>query len=746
MADLRVSVKTELTLDGTPIRVALALLRESIFALPTLVCEATEGESTPEAEAVIGKPASLLMQQVEGSGSREFHGLVASADRFVDPNGNFRLRVEIVPRLWKLSRRTDCAQFQQMSVPDVVKKVLSDGGVTDAEWKLSGSYDKRKWIVQYRETDLDFVMRLLAEEGIWFAIHHDSGKDVVVFCDDPTGSADVAGTKSLPFRHAFGFAEAADWVTRVRRVTRVRSDKVQVRDWDFEKPKLDLDGKKESKDPGPHALEVYAWPARAPDQGTADRYAQLLLDSLQADKDVVEGETGVLTLAPGLRFAIEEHPYSALDGEYLVTTVTFEMRDELWGATLEGGGEKHGFRCRFSGIPTKVAYRPARRDVARRAPGLQTALTTGPSGEEIHTDKHGRVKVLFPWDRVGKKDDTSSDWFRTSQLPTGGAVFLPRVGWEVSVDFLEGDVDRPLVFQRMYNGVSKPPYDLPKNKARGSIQTATTPGGGSTNEFRMDDTKGKEEMFFNASKDMSVDVRNNATESVKNNETREIGSNHSLAVTNSVDHKIGANETVKVGANQEVKISTFHVDDVGGDHSLTIAANRNMKIGGDHKTQVKSDSTFTIGSIMTDLVVGSVSESTPASYTHTVGAAHVMICKERSIIAGGPRSETVGALKVMVSNEARGVDVGAMLSKTVGGAILNKISGDRNDNAEAIYQEVVGGAQIVKANNITFEASEMLTLVMGASTVTITPASVMIAGASLKADAALVDTGIVIDN
>lgn len=744
MADQAVTIAATLSVDGEDLDIMAFSLREVLSEIPILHVEA-RNIGTKGAEDVIGKVAHLTFALSEGDVTRHFHGLVVEAERLLHDEGGLRLVLSIAPKLWRLSRRTDCAQYQDLDVPSVVTKILEKAGVIDIEKKLSASYAKRKWIVQYRETDFDFVARLLAEEGIWFRIAHDAEKDTVVLCDTETGAGDIEGEKSLAYRREFGFNEVGNVVGRVRRKLRIRTDKVTLRDWDSARPKLDIKAEAESKDPGGHALEVYDFPARSVEAGDVKARAQHLLDSLQHDREVIEGEVGTITLTPGLRFEIEGHSLSSLDGEYLVTESVIELRNEYAVGALM---PELKARARFVAIPTaRSAYRPPRKAAACRAAGLQTALTTGASGEEIHVDKEGRVKVKFPWDRVAAKDDHSSHWFRTCQLPTGGAVFLPRVGWEVSVDFVEGDVDHPIVFQRFYNGTSPPPYDLPANKARGSIQTASTPGGGSTNEFRMDDTHGKEEMFFNASKDMSIDVKNNATESVKNNETREVGSNHVLNVTNSYDHFIGASEKLTVSGNQDVHVQTFAVDDVGGSQTLAIGANRDMKIGGDHKHQSGAGTTFTINAIRTDLVAGAVSESTPASYTHNVGAAHAVIsASSRSVIVGGPHNETIGALKVLVTAKDRGVSVGTTLTKTIGGAILNKIGGDRNDNAEAIYQEVAAGASIVKANNVTFEAQAMLSLVMGASTLTITPASVMIAGVSVKIDGATVDTGIVIDN
>jgi type VI secretion system secreted protein VgrG len=730
------------------LRVTAAKLEESLSSIPTLLVECGDDIETPQAEDVIGKDAKLSLKRSDSSQERFFSGLVVEADRFADEHGSFRLQLLVAPKVWKLSRRTDCQLFQEKNVPDIVKKVLEDAGIGSdgAAFMLNGTYPPRKHTVQYRESDLDFIARLLAEEGIWFCFDFSEGEKII-FCDDPAGRGDVLGTTALKYMKSFGFAESADYVTKVRRLLRVRSDKVALRDYNFLKPKLKLEGTAEGTDEGGHSLEVYEFPGKFEEPPAAKRYADRLLESLQCERDLIEGSAGVLNLVPGLKFTIEEHPVSKLNAEHLVIASTIELRDERVSAD---GNPSSGqeLKVSFRAMPTSASkYRPPRRPATRTVPGLQTAVTSGPSGEEIHVDEHGRVKVWFHWDRAPQKNEKASDWFRTCQLPTGGSVYLPRMKWETTVDFYEGDIDRPLIFQRMYNALTPPPYELPANKARGSIQTATTPGGGSSNEFRMDDTKGKEEMFFNASKDMSIEVKNNHTETVKKNEKREVGSNATMDVTNSVDHGIGASETVTVGSNQDLHVQTFYVADVTGSHSLTVGGNRDLKVGGDHKHTVKGSSTFTIGGNKIDLVAGIANESTKAAMTHNVGAALVEISiKEKAIVIGGSKTETIGALKLIVVGKNRAVDCGAMLSKMVGGAILTKIGGDRNDNAQAMWSETVAGAQVVKANNVTYEATAMISLVMGGSTLTITPASVMIAGVSVKMDGATVDTGIVLDN
>ena len=738
-----------LTIDGTEHRVLWLEAREALDEIGELRCEITDHAGGPDPASLVGKPLVLTVTREEGSQERKVAGYVVEAERST-PRGDqedMGPRVVARPRLFRLTQRADCRVFQSMSAPDIVKKVLEGAGVpADAQrWTIEGTYPARDYTTQYRETDFDFIRRLLSEEGIAFAIDSSSGADVVTFFDTDLGP--IEGDASLPHRPGDGLHAARDAVGAVTHERSTAPGKVNLRDHDFKRPRLDLNAKAEAGDDTEKTLEVYHYPGRFTEPETGDRYAKVLLHSLRARREVVSGPTNSLRLSPGLTFQLEEHPYAPLNQEYLVVEVTLHLdarrsggNEETRGATLlhdepRRGPRQPAERLAFRAIPTAdTPYRPPRVPRAVASPGAQIAVTTGPPGKEIHPDEHGRVKVLFPWDRLGKRDDTSSLWIRTCQLPLGGSMLTPRVGWEVHLDFTDGDPDLPFVFGRMYNGKTRPPYELPKHKTRMSIQTATTPGGGSTNEIRMDDKAGSEEMFMNASKDASVSAGNNATESVGNNETRAIGANQSLSVTDSMSANIGANQGLSIGANQSIHVSTFMADDVGS-HSLSVGGNRDLEAGGDHKRTVTGASTLSIGGMQVDLVAGSVDENGLATLDDKIGAALVeMTAASRSVWVVGNRTEKAGAAKVIVSGGGRLVTVGASLKQKVAGAILTQIKGERSDSSEGDFLEVAGGAQIVKATNVVFEAGTLLSIVMGGSTITLTQASVSIAGTKITLD------------
>lgn len=751
MAEVKLLVEPSLEVEGTRFQVLRYDLTESLSELSRLRCAVTELDVEPKNPAeLIGKTAILTLARTDGIQRREFVGRVVVAAREVDEDDVRCLSLEVAPVPWALSKRADCRVFQHQTVVDIAKAVLEAAGVPadQQDWRVTEEHPEKEYLVQYRETDLDFLWRILAEEGIYFAVHHEDGADKLVFGDDPRGLGDVEEPTALPYHYGHGGDEAIDAVMRLVHEHTVTSDKVTLRDYTPDKPKLDVTATVESDDDGDHVLEIYDYPARAADPSEAERLAKILLDEHQAPRQVVRGEAGVLHLRPGLRVTLEGHPYAPLNQEYLITGVSIVGSTPRLGAAAEAEAGQR-YRLSFTAVPTETTrYRPAPRPRQARVAGLQTAVTTGASGEEIHTNESGAVKIRYHWDRLGPEDDGSSLWCRTSQLALGGSMLLPRMGWEVSVDHLEGDPDRPLVMGRMYNGEKPPPYKLPDEAVKSALQTATSPGGGSTNELRTSDGAGSEEMFFNASKDMTVDVKNNTTESVGSNSTRSIGANQAKNVTNSVTATVGANQSLSVGGDQAIKVETKLQDEVGADHSLTIGGNRDMKIGGDHKRDVSGNATHDVGAMMVDLVVGSTTEEILGDYKHDVGAALVDITvADRVVAVTGSITETAGAAKVIAVNGGRGVSVDGSMMQQVAGAIINVASGDRAESSGATYTEIAAGAQVVKANNITIEADGMITLVMGASILNMNPAMITLMGVSIKLDGKTADLGaLIVDN
>ncbi|MFS8069951.1 MAG: type VI secretion system tip protein TssI/VgrG, partial [Byssovorax sp.] len=415
---------------------------------------------------IIGKPALLTMRADEDE-SRYVHGIVARMRQGDFGKKLTTYHLTIVPRPWRLLHRQDCRIFQELTAKEIIQKVLEGAGLTsDTDFRLAvqGSHAVREYCVQYRESDWAFVSRLMEEEGIYYFFEHLADKHLLTIVDKLSAHVPIAGESTIKFRPSLGALSKGEHVHRFHYAEEIRSGKVTIRDYDFKKPGLKL----ESAEAGASFadLEVYDHPGDYVLPATGDALATLRLQERTSLRKVGEGESACERLIPGSTFTLSEHGREALNRAYLVTRIEHEGAEP---AMAESGAEVTRYENRFEVIPDDVPFRPALTTPRPTVKGVQSAIVVGPAGEEIYTDEHGRVKVQFFWDRLGKKDDKSSCWIRVSQVWAGegwGAMHIPRINQEVLVDFFEGDPDRPIITGRVYHGTNVPPYALPANKTR----------------------------------------------------------------------------------------------------------------------------------------------------------------------------------------------------------------------------------------------------------------------------------------
>jgi type VI secretion system secreted protein VgrG len=447
---------------------------------------------------IVGSDAVLEIRS--GDSVRHVHGIVSDFEQGELGKKVTAYRAVLVPTVWKLRNRRASRIFQDLNVAEIVEKVLTKAGIQASAFRfaLQGTYKKREYCVQYRETDWAFVCRLLEEEGIAFFFEHMEDGHGLVFSDNNAAFAPVAGNASVVFRTSAGALQSDEHVSQFLFSQRVRPEKVTLRDYDFKKPTLSLEQDASSKDD----LEIYDYPGDYDDPKEGARLAKVRLEELRASRRTGDGDAVCPRLVPGFTFTMTEHPRDDFNRKYLVTRV------EHHGIVADMGdaGEKV-YENRFQVIPADVPFRPPLVTPKPAVRGVQTAFVVGPAGDEIYTDEHGRVKVHFHWDREGASDDHDSCWIRVAQISAGsawGAVFLPRIGHEVVVDFIEGDPDRPLVVGSVYHGTNVPPYKLPDDKTKSTIKTNSSTGGGGFNEIRFEDKKSSEEFFMHAQKDLNA--------------------------------------------------------------------------------------------------------------------------------------------------------------------------------------------------------------------------------------------------
>ncbi len=458
-------------------------------------------------------PVTVMILTDLGMPPRYIHGLIS---RFVQLGKNEELTAyyaEIVPWLWFLSLYRDCRIFQEMSVLDIVQEVFDGRGFSDYRVACTKSYGKREYCVQFRETDLDFVSRLLEEEGIFYFYEHSDGKHVLVLADDnnsvPTGA-------SMPrARIVSEGAARQDVITSFSCEDAVHTGKVTLRDYDPLQPTLSLEGTIS----GVGDEEAYEYPGRFTVKDDGDRLVRLRLEAEEAVQETVRGRSTCRGLQAGTTFDLENHYRAELNQEYLIVEASIAAST---GSVRGGEGETFDYHNEFLAIPSKVPYRPPHRTPRPVIAGSQTAVVVGKPGEEVWVDKYGRVKVQFHWDRLGPMDDTSSCWVRVI-TPWGGkgygSVSIPRIGNEVIVTFLDGDPDRPVITGSVYNAEQMPPYALPGSGIQMGMKSRSSPGGGGTNEITMTDTKGKEIINIHAQYDMTTTVEHDSTTTVNNNMT-----------------------------------------------------------------------------------------------------------------------------------------------------------------------------------------------------------------------------------
>ncbi|CZF86819.1 Phage-related baseplate assembly protein [Grimontia marina] len=421
----------------------------------------------------------------------------------------------MVPSLARLSLRQNSRIFQQQSAPEIMSILLQEMGIDDYAFSLSATSQTREYCVQYRETDLEFLERIAAEEGIFYCFLHSKDKHTVLFSDD-TQTLSASGL-ALPYNVNVGGISKENFVKGWQSSAQARPSSAQLKDYSFKKPAYGFlhehAGTEMAFQRGTY--EHYDYPGRYKSDAAGKPFTQYRLEHLRSDAITATAQSNVPQVQPGMLFDLVDHPDETKNRDWVVVSTQCEGTQPQ--ALEEAGGEgMTTFHNTFSVIPAHRPWRPTPQPKPC-VHGPQIAIVTGPDGEEIFCDEHGRVKVQFPWDRYGNSDDASSCWVRVSQGWAGGQygmMAIPRIGHEVIVSFLEGDPDQPIVTGRTYHATNVPPYPLPANKTRTVLRTETHQGEG-FNELRFEDQAGQEEIYVHAQKDMNLLVENDRKDNIK---------------------------------------------------------------------------------------------------------------------------------------------------------------------------------------------------------------------------------------
>lgn len=687
-----------------------------------------------QASDLLGKSVDLTVA-LRDDAPRHLSGFVT---RFAQRGFEGRFAVyemTLRPWLWLLTRTADCRIFQEQTVPDIVKAVFDDHPVARFEFQLQRPYRTWTYCVQYRETDFNFVARLLEHEGIyWYFVHDDSGHKLVL--TDSASAHDCAPhCEQLPF-YAGGSQSppAQEYVEHWSAVQSMTPGKVVITDFDFERPSSALQtSQARARNYDLSDGEIFDFPGGYHQSSDGSQYAEDRLDELQAHHQSFEASCNAQGVCTGHRLSLTRHPRDDQNADYLVTGTTLQLQQ----ATSESGSGNSSLRCSFTAIPAEQQFRPLRRTPKPAAPGPQTAIVTGPSGEEIFTDKYGRVKVQFHWDRRGQRNEKSSCWIRVSQPWAGkgwGGISIPRIGQEVVVDFVEGDPDQPLITGRVYNGEQMPPFDLPAGGVVSGIKSKSHKATG-YNEFSMDDTAGKEMITLHGQFDMQSTIEHDQTLVVHNNRTDTIDVDDTESVGNDQKQTVGNNQLIKIGVNQSMAVGSNRTVTVGANESLTVGGNQTEAVTGTHTLTVGGADSQSFGSTQTVTVMLAKAETIGAAYALTVGAAmnHLVggalmqeVGAAKIVAVGGLSKETIGVSKSVSAGTNISDSAGANMSRSAGAKYSVKSGSTMNFAAGANYAVHTDASAVI-------DAKDELVLKCGSASLTLkSNGDIQLKGADIK--------------
>jgi len=550
-----------------------------------------------------------------------------------------------------------------MTVPEIIKQVFRDAGFSDFEEALTGAYRTWEYCVQYRETAFQFVSRLMEQEGIYYFFRHENGKHVLVMADSPGAHEPCPGYEEKEISCQFSGAPVteqeyvAEWVVE----TRVQPGSFSLNAFDFENTKKDLNAR--AQIPRQHAaadFDVYDYSRDYIEAADGETYARRRIEELHSQYEVATGTSDARGLHTGGTFALAGHPRADQNREWLVTGASYTISQGEFSSGEGGGGCVYS--CSLTAIGSSEPFHAARVTVKPKIPGPQTALVVGQPGEEIYTDKYGRVKVQFHWDRYGKADENSSCWIRVAQVWAGrqwGAIYTPRVGQEVIVEFLEGDPDHPIITGRVYNGQAKPPYVLPANQTISTLKSDSSKGGGGFNEIRFEDKKGSEQIFIHAQKNLDLRVNNDRFETVGNDSHLHVEMNKFEHVDNNRNETVDADHKEEIGKDRHLKVKGKEAKEVAKSLSLTVKGDVAEVFKASHSEQTTKDYYLKAQNVVIEGM---------ENITLSVGGSHIAIEPTQIEIKAGAQLKLEG-VQVEVKGSAQTSVQGGAMTEIKGGIV-----------------------------------------------------------------------------
>ena len=616
-----------------------------------------------ELKQMIGQPVTISLQLTTAFASSEqryFHGYVTNFSHLDTDGGLATYSATIRPWLWMLSRQQDIRIFQEQTAQSIISGVFQDyGSLASYEFRLSKATANRSYCTQYRETDLNFVLRLMQEEGLFFNFEHTKTGHKLIVTDSSTSAKPIDGfSPSMPYSQG-EMLDDVDVVTSLQSKRELMPTDVGLKAADYKVPnarryqtsKADID----QGDVPSYEIYDYVGPQGFPDRDRGYELASFRAEALAAHSKVFFGTSTSRRLMPLRYLQIEDHydhNGKPEDRQLMILTVAHSGQNNY-----QAGKGAASYSCSFTCIRKKIPYRPLLTIPRPTIPGPQTAVVVGPAGEEIYTDQLGRVKVQFHWDRLGNKNQSSSCWVRVGQPWAGkgfGMIQIPRIGEEVVVLFLDGNPDRPLIISRVYNAQNMPPWALPASATQSGILTRSSKGATSANAnaIRFEDKKGQEEVWLHAEKDQRIEVENNESHTVGNDRSKTIDHDETVQVKNDRTETVGNNETITIGANRTERVGGNETLNVGGNRSETIDGAQSLVIALASAETVGLAKALTIGGAYTVTVAGAINTAAGLASAEEVGLSKTTMVGKTYTITAGDRIElkTGSASLILESN------------------------------------------------------------------------------------------------
>jgi len=676
-------------------------------------------------EDLLGQPVTVRLELPDDQ-DRYLNGIIS---RFAHTGFDGDLtcyQATLVPWLWLLTRTTDCRIFQDQTVPDIIKALFREHGYTDFEECLATElYCPRSYCVQYRETDFAFISRLLEQEGIYYYFKHENGKHTLVLADSYGAHDTIPGYEAIPYYPPDETARRErdhihDWSV----AGSLQSGAFAYTDFDDTAPRKRLLTMRHH--PHEHArrdLERFDYPGGYTQYDQGDDWGRVRMEAQHVDYETAQGAGNARGLATGALFTLTGYPRQDQNREYLIISTEYQLQSDAFGSSSAADAGPV-FHCEFTALDAKTPYRPPRNTPKARVQGPQTAIVVGPAGQEIWTDKYGRVKVQFHWDRYGQSDEKSSCWVRVSQPWAGkgwGTVAIPRIGQEVIVDFLEGDPDRPIITGRVYNDVNTPPWELPANMTQSGILSRSSKGGSgaNANAIRMEDKKGAEQLWIHAEKDQDSEVENDEThwvghdrtKTIDNDETSHIKHDRTETVDNDETLSIHGKRTETVDKDETITIHRNRTETVDQNETITIHGARTERVDKNETITIDGGRTETVAEDETITIKGGRIESVTKNESITIsGGRTESVAKDESVSISGARSHSVtkddslkvGKNLVIDAGDAVTIRTGkASISMNKDGTITIQgkditVKGSGGINAKATKNVVIKGKKILE--------------------------------------------------